>query len=245
MRLLPPLKQLSQIPAVAQNSFASAERLFEVLDQPTEQRRSTTARATHRGFRDDDRLRRRLLRLRRRAGARRHLLHRAEGRRRRARRRERGGEEHARRSHPALLRADRAAASCSTASTRARSRSTSLRALTGIVSQETVLFNDTVRANIAYGRERAVHRRADRGAPRAPRTRTPSSPSCPTATTRSSASAARGSPAASASASPSRARCSSIRRSSSSTRRRARSTPSPSDWCRRRSTACSPAARCS
>ena len=36
MRMLQPLKQLSQIPAIAQNSFASAERLFEVLDMPTE-----------------------------------------------------------------------------------------------------------------------------------------------------------------------------------------------------------------
>ena len=36
MRLLPPLKQLSQAPTTAQQSFASAERLFEVLDQPTE-----------------------------------------------------------------------------------------------------------------------------------------------------------------------------------------------------------------
>jgi ATP-binding cassette, subfamily B, bacterial MsbA len=36
MRMLQPLKQLSQIPAVAQNSFASAERLFDVLDLPTE-----------------------------------------------------------------------------------------------------------------------------------------------------------------------------------------------------------------
>ena len=37
MRLLPPLKQLSQAPTTAQQSFASAERLFEVLDLPTEQ----------------------------------------------------------------------------------------------------------------------------------------------------------------------------------------------------------------
>ncbi|HEY7877696.1 MAG TPA: ABC transporter ATP-binding protein, partial [Gemmatimonadaceae bacterium] len=36
MRLLQPLKQLSQIPAVAQNAFASAERLFDVIDRPTE-----------------------------------------------------------------------------------------------------------------------------------------------------------------------------------------------------------------
>src|ERR671922_2204726 len=36
MRLLPPLKQLSQMPATAQQSLAAAERLFDVLDRPTE-----------------------------------------------------------------------------------------------------------------------------------------------------------------------------------------------------------------
>jgi subfamily B ATP-binding cassette protein MsbA len=36
MRLLPPLKQLSQAPTVAQQSFAAAERLFDVLDRNVE-----------------------------------------------------------------------------------------------------------------------------------------------------------------------------------------------------------------
>ena len=36
MRLLPPLKQLSQAPTAAQQSFAAAERLFDVLDRPLE-----------------------------------------------------------------------------------------------------------------------------------------------------------------------------------------------------------------
>ena len=36
MRLLPPLKSLSQMPTTAQQSFAAAERLFAVLDLPTE-----------------------------------------------------------------------------------------------------------------------------------------------------------------------------------------------------------------
>ena len=36
MRLLQPLKQVSQIPTTAQGALAAAERLFEVLDQPTE-----------------------------------------------------------------------------------------------------------------------------------------------------------------------------------------------------------------
>jgi len=44
MRLLPPLKQLSQMPAAAQQSFASAERLFDVLDRPTEAQLDTGRR---------------------------------------------------------------------------------------------------------------------------------------------------------------------------------------------------------
>jgi subfamily B ATP-binding cassette protein MsbA len=36
MRMLQPLKQLSQVPTVAQQSLAAAERIFEVLDSPTE-----------------------------------------------------------------------------------------------------------------------------------------------------------------------------------------------------------------
>jgi subfamily B ATP-binding cassette protein MsbA len=36
MRLLPPLKQLSQAPTAAQQSFAAAERLFDVLDRQLE-----------------------------------------------------------------------------------------------------------------------------------------------------------------------------------------------------------------
>jgi subfamily B ATP-binding cassette protein MsbA len=52
MRLLPPLKQLSQTPATAQQSLAAAERLFDVLDRPTEAQldRGTT---TVSGFRDN------------------------------------------------------------------------------------------------------------------------------------------------------------------------------------------------
>ena len=37
LRLMQPLKQLSQVPAVAQGSLAAAERIFEVLDVKTEQ----------------------------------------------------------------------------------------------------------------------------------------------------------------------------------------------------------------
>ncbi len=81
----------------------------------------------------------------------------------------------------------------------------SLRAQIGIVTQETVLFDDTIAGNIAYGMPR---RRRSRSKPRrAPPTPTTSSPRSPTATRRRSASAGSGCPAASASAWRSRGRC--------------------------------------
>ena len=43
MRLLQPLKQITSVPASAQSSLASAERLFEILDTPTEQELDTGA----------------------------------------------------------------------------------------------------------------------------------------------------------------------------------------------------------
>ncbi len=45
MRLLPPLKQLSQMPTTAQQSLAAAERLFAVLDLPTEPQTDRGTRA--------------------------------------------------------------------------------------------------------------------------------------------------------------------------------------------------------
>ena len=46
MRMLQPLKQLSQVPTTAQQSLAAAERLFEVLDAPTEPALDRGTRAT-------------------------------------------------------------------------------------------------------------------------------------------------------------------------------------------------------
>ncbi len=62
----------------------------------------------------------------------------------------------------------------------------SLRASIGLVSEDSFLFSDTVRANIAYGRPDASGRRSW-PRPRPPR-RTSSSPGCRRATTRSSGS---------------------------------------------------------
>ena len=44
LRCLQPLKQLSQMPATAQSSMASADRLFEILDSPAEYQRDTGTR---------------------------------------------------------------------------------------------------------------------------------------------------------------------------------------------------------
>src|SRR5439155_7013081 len=88
--------------------------------------------------------------------------------------------------------------------------------------------------------------RSTRCVPRRARpTRTTSSCASPRAMARSWASAARGFPVASASGSRLPGHCSAIHRSSFSMRPPARSTPSPSGWCRRRSSGSWRTARCS
>ncbi|MES3034455.1 MAG: ABC transporter transmembrane domain-containing protein [Gemmatimonadota bacterium] len=149
LRMLQPLKQLSQVPATAQASLASAERLFEVLDETTEARadRGTRdQRAVEQGvvFEDvsftygDDAVLRSV------------------------------SFEAPKGAVVALVGASGAGKSTLVdlvprfnAPTSGRIlldgvdlqdiRLASLRRLTGIVSQDTVLFNDTVRANIAFG----------------------------------------------------------------------------------------------
>jgi subfamily B ATP-binding cassette protein MsbA len=151
MRMLQPLKQLSQIPAVAQNSFASAERLFEVLDMPTE-------KSTDRGTREARGFERAIVFD--------HLSFAYD----------KGTDVLSDISFTvrkgdvvALVGASGAGKSTLVDLIPRFYEPTSgrilldgvdtrdlvlpsLRALTGIVSQETVIFNDTVRANIAYGR---------------------------------------------------------------------------------------------
>ena len=78
----------------------------------------------------------------------------------------------------------------------------SLRRQIALVTQEPFLFDDTIRANIAYAKADASRRRDRGGRARRPR-RTTSSWPCRRATRPRSARRARGSPAASASASPS------------------------------------------
>ena len=149
LRMLQPLKQLSQVPATAQSSMASAERLFEVLDEQTEadiDRGTRDVTAVNEGIRFEQVS----------------FTY--------------GDEavlsdvsfEAPRGGIVALVGASGAGKSTLVdlvprfnAPTSGRIlldgidlqqiRLTSLRKLTGIVSQDTVLFNDTVRANIAFG----------------------------------------------------------------------------------------------
>jgi subfamily B ATP-binding cassette protein MsbA len=147
MRLLPPFKQLSQAPTTAQQSFAAAERLFDVLDRQVEPDTGATAVTGLRdaiefenvsfSYEDEPVLQ--------------------------------GIAFTARRGDVIALVGPSGAGKTTLVDLIPRfytpkagrilvdgvdSRSltlASLRSLTGIVSQDTVLFNDTVRNNIAYG----------------------------------------------------------------------------------------------
>ena len=148
MRLLPPFKQLSQAPTTAQLSFAAAERLFEVIDQPTEaqlDRGTREASSLHEGiafehvdfaYEDEPVLRDVSFTARR--GDVVALV----------------GPSGAGKSTlvdliPRFYEPTGGRILLDGVDTR-EVRLASLRALTGIVSQDTVLFNDSVRNNIAY-----------------------------------------------------------------------------------------------
>jgi subfamily B ATP-binding cassette protein MsbA len=153
MRLLPPLKQLSQMPTTAQQSMAAAERLFGVLDQPTE---AATDRGTVRvtGFHDrvefddvtfayDDEPVLQNVSLKAHKGEVVALV----------------GPSGAGKTTlvdliPRFYEPTSGRILLDGVDTR-EIVLPSLRALTGIVSQDTVLFNDTVRHNIAYGSDGA------------------------------------------------------------------------------------------
>jgi subfamily B ATP-binding cassette protein MsbA len=152
MRMLQPLKQLSQVPTTAQQSLAAAERLFETLDTPTE-----TAR--DRGTRQVAEFRSAVtfegVSFAYEPGAAPVLA---------------DVSFTARRGEVVALVGPSGAGKSTLVDLIPRfyeptggrilidgvdSRDitlASLRSLTGIVSQDTVLFNDTVRSNIAYGR---------------------------------------------------------------------------------------------
>jgi len=149
MRLLQPMKQLSQIPTVAQQALAASDRLFEVLDSPTELMTDNGTRVID-GFRDSvvfERV---------------SFAYEAEP--------VLADIDFTARKGEVVALVGPSGAGKSTLvdliprfyePTAGRivvdgidSRDIklpSLRSLTGIVSQDTVLFNDTVRNNIAYG----------------------------------------------------------------------------------------------
>ena len=150
-KLLQPLKQVTQLPTVAQASLASAERIFDILDEPTEiaqDRGTRTAPADfdalsfeHVGFAyspDGEPVlidvsftarRGEVVALVGASGAGKSTL----------------VDLIPRFVQPTSGRILLGGIDTSTITLPA------LRALTGIVSQDTVLFNDTVRRNIAYG----------------------------------------------------------------------------------------------
>jgi ATP-binding cassette, subfamily B, bacterial MsbA len=149
LRMLQPLKQLSQVPTVAQQSMAAAERVFEVLDAPTEHATDQGSRALtaltesiefeHVTFAYDDEPVLSDISFRARRGDVIALV----------------GPSGAGKSTlvdliPRFFTPSRGRILFDGVDTR-EIRLASLRALTGIVNQDTVVFNDSVRNNIAYG----------------------------------------------------------------------------------------------
>jgi len=149
LRLLSPLKQLSQVPTLAQSSLASAERLFDVLDAPAETQldKGRVAPATFERDVEFERVsfaydgeavlqnvsftapKGSVVALVGASGA---------------------GKTTLVDLIPRFYEPDRGRIAIDGVDTR-EIRLDALRALMGIVGQDTVLFNDTVRNNIAYG----------------------------------------------------------------------------------------------
>jgi subfamily B ATP-binding cassette protein MsbA len=149
MRLLPPLKQISQAPTIAQQSLAAAERLFQILDEPTEEQRdkgTRTASAFEKSIEfdrvsfsyGDEKVLTDVTFSARRGDV--IALVGASG----------AGKSTLVDLIPRFIEPTEGLIALDGIDTREITLA-SLRALTGIVSQDTVLFNDTVRANIAYG----------------------------------------------------------------------------------------------
>ncbi|MES2523717.1 MAG: ABC transporter ATP-binding protein [Gemmatimonadota bacterium] len=163
MRILQPLKQLSQVPAAASQSLASAERIFEVLDAPAE---TSTDRGTIGTARFDRELRfegvtfaydsdatalsdvsftaakGEVVALVGASGA---------------------GKSTLIDLIPRFIEPTGGRITIDGVDLR-DIKLDALRSLTGIVSQDTVLFNDTVRANVAFGRVDATQAQLDAAA---------------------------------------------------------------------------------
>ena len=163
MRLLQPLKQLSQVPAAAQQSLASAERVFEVLDSPTETAAdrgtitaptfATSLEFEHVSFAyGDDAPALSDVSFSARKGEVIALVG-ASG----------AGKSTLIDLLPRFLEPSSGRITLDGVDLR-RITLDGLRSLTGIVSQDTVLFNDTVRANVAFGRTQVTQAQLDAAA---------------------------------------------------------------------------------
>jgi subfamily B ATP-binding cassette protein MsbA len=152
LRMLQPVKALSQLPTTAQSSFAAAERLFEILDASSEQQ-------TDRGTRDvaafDEEIAFEDVSF---AYTEAPVLSHVSFRARKGEIVALVGASGAGKSTlvdliPRFYEIEHGRITIDGIDTRSL-KLPALRALTGIVSQETVLFNDSVRNNIAYGTDR-------------------------------------------------------------------------------------------
>jgi len=149
MRLLQPMKQLSQIPTTAQQALAASDRLFEVLDVPTELMTDKGTRQVN-GFHENVSFERVTF-----AYEAEPVLLDIEFTARKGEVIALVGPSGAGKSTlvdliPRFYEPTAGRILVDGIDTR-DIQLASLRSLTGIVSQDTVLFNDTVRNNIAYG----------------------------------------------------------------------------------------------
>jgi subfamily B ATP-binding cassette protein MsbA len=153
LRMLQPIKALSQLPTTAQSSFASAERLFEILDSPSESQTDSGTRTTasfekevafeHVTFAYGEAPVLADVSLVARKGEIVALVG-ASG----------AGKSTLVDLIPRFYEVQKGRITIDGIDTRELALP-ALRSLTGIVSQDTVLFNDTVRNNIAYGSVRS------------------------------------------------------------------------------------------
>lgn len=149
LRLLQPLKQITSVPATAQSSLASAERLFDILDTPSEQESDSGTRVVsvlerdivldNVGFAYDDQAVLSDISFRAARGDVTALVG-ASG----------AGKTTLVDLIPRFYEPTKGVIRFDGVDTRTIALE-SLRSLIGIVSQDTVLFHDTVRNNIAYG----------------------------------------------------------------------------------------------